>query len=360
MKKKIKIFLGGYINSINAQNLNCLALAKHLDKSLFEVIALEIYSGNLPQKKIDGVKTIRCFYPHRISKYIGYLYSIFLCDIAYLPKGELCGWNKFWLKLLGKKSFRTVEGIYGEEMLGQILESGVTYDEFKNSFLGYDRVYSITRFLKEYNEKHHGIKTEEKILYLGTDTETFLNEKKEIKALKNVIFIGRMKRRKGVFDYLELAKTFPDINFFMAGNGEDLEAIKSFIKENGLKNVEYLGTLTHQELSKVLEKSDLHIFPSRSEGFPKVTLETAAAGVPSIVYSDYGAGEWITHEKDGFVVDTPEQIKDIVERLRKDPKELAEVSKNAIEMAKRFDWKVVVKEWEKVIEEIINASEKTK
>ena len=32
MKKKCKIFLGAFINNSNAQNLNCLTLAKYLDK----------------------------------------------------------------------------------------------------------------------------------------------------------------------------------------------------------------------------------------------------------------------------------------------------------------------------------------
>ncbi len=349
---KIKVFLGAFINSTNAQNLNCLALSKYLDNEKFDIYTLTVYSGNLKTKEVPGVKVFNCFYPFRISKYIGFLWGIIQCDVAYLPKGKICKWNKFWIKLLGKKSFRTVEGIYGEEMLGQILDSGVTYKEFKNSFLRYDKVYSITRYLKEYNEKHHGIKTEEKILYLGTDTDTFLNEKKRIDSLKNIIFIGRIKRRKGVFDYLELAKSFPDLNFYMAGNGEDLKEVEAFIEKHNLKNVTYLGTLTHPKLAKTLENIDLHIFPSRSEGFPKVTLETAAAGVPSVVYPDYGADEWIESGVDGFIVKDVDETKNLLSDLAKNPDRLAKISKNAIEMAKRFDWKVVIKEWEKVIEEL--------
>ncbi|BDY13553.1 glycosyltransferase family 4 protein [Hydrogenimonas cancrithermarum] len=352
--KKIRVFLGGYINFTNAQNLNCLAIANHLDKKRFEIFSLTLYSGKIPIQSTSHIKTFRCFYPHKISKYLGYLWGIIQCDVAYLPKGEICGWNKFWLKLLGKKSFRTVEGIYGDEMLGQILESGTTYEAFKRSFLGYNRVYSITRFLKNYNEERHGIKTEEKILYLGTDTDTFLNENKEITGLKNVIFIGRMKKRKGVFDFLDLAKRFPELDFYMAGNGEDLDEIRNYIEENNLSNVEYLGTLTHSQLAEILKKMDLHIFPSRSEGFPKVTLETAAAGVPSLVYDDYGADEWITHGKDGYVVHTFEEMEKTIRHLRKHSDELAKASKNAIELAKRFDWKVVIEEWEKVIEELYN------
>jgi glycosyltransferase involved in cell wall biosynthesis len=217
--KKIRIFLGAYINSTNAQNLNCLSLARHLDKERFEVYTLTLYSGDLEPPKIEGVKTFSCFKPHSISRYLGFLWGILRCDIAYLPKGELCRWNKFWIRLLGKKSFRTVEGIYGEEMLGQVLENGMSYEEFKKWFQGYDRLYSITKFLANYNRKHHGIKSEPEPLYLGTETEVFQNDNKEITALKNIVFIGRIKRRKGVFELLDLAQTFPMIQFHLVGEG---------------------------------------------------------------------------------------------------------------------------------------------
>lgn len=37
MNKKIKIFLGGYVNFPNAQNVNCDNIARYLDKEKFEV-----------------------------------------------------------------------------------------------------------------------------------------------------------------------------------------------------------------------------------------------------------------------------------------------------------------------------------
>jgi glycosyltransferase involved in cell wall biosynthesis len=350
--KKIKVFLGAYINLINAQNLNCRAIARHLDKEKFEVYTLELHSGTFPSEPMNGVNIFRCFYPHKISKYIGYLWGIFHADVVYLPKGEICKWNRFWIKLLRKKSFRTVEGIYGKEMLGQILDSGVSYEEFKNAFHNYDKIFSITKFLGEYNQRHHGIVSEPDPLYLGTDTDLFLNENKKITSLKNIIFIGRLKERKGIFDVLETAREFPEIKFYLAGDGEDKEKINLFIKTEKLSNVSLLGTLTHKELSDRLKTMDLHLFPSRSEGFPKVTLETAAAGVPSVVYPDYGADEWITNGENGFIVQNLEALKELVYKLQKKPEILSEVSKNAIALAKRFDWKTQIREWEKVIKEI--------
>ncbi len=108
MKKKI--FLGAYINSTNAQNLNCYALAIHLDKEKFDVYTLCLYSGNLIIPPIKGVSTFCGFYPHRLSKYIAYFWGIINCDIAYLPKGELVSWCKFLLKLFKKKVLQQLKG----------------------------------------------------------------------------------------------------------------------------------------------------------------------------------------------------------------------------------------------------------
>ena len=112
--KKINIFLGGFINLTNAQNLNCYALAKHLDKKIFKLYSLELYSGNLASQagKIYGLKIFKCFYPAKISIYLGFLWGIWNCDIAYLPKSELWRWNNFWLNFLKKKKLLYYGGNY--------------------------------------------------------------------------------------------------------------------------------------------------------------------------------------------------------------------------------------------------------
>ena len=353
---KIKIFLGGYINFTNAQNLNCRALAEHLDENKFEVYTLELFSGSLKSIKKPNVHTFNCFKPHSFSKYFGYLWGIYHCDIAYLPKAEIDQWCKFWIKLFKRKSFRTVEGIYGKALLGQILKSGTSYKAFKRTFENHDGVFSITKHVKDFNLKHHGIESNEKILYLGTSCNIFLNKNKSISHLSNIVYIGRLIKRKGTFDVLNVAKHFPNIQFVLVGDGEDKKEVLQFIEKHRLNNVTLKGMLTHQELAGLLKKMDLHLFPSHSEGFPKVTLETAAAGVPSIVYADYGANEWITNGKNGFIVKDITEIIRVINDLQDHPDKLKKISKNAIEMANHFDWNIVVKEWEKVIIDIINNS----
>jgi glycosyltransferase involved in cell wall biosynthesis len=351
---KIKVFLGGFINYANAQNLNCRALAEHLDTIKFEIYTLNLEGGQLPRVKKDyGINVFHCFKPVRISIYIGFLWGIWNCDVAYLPKGELWRFNRFMLKLLRKKSFSTLEGILDDTAINNAISSLGTVENYIKSRSYFDKQYSITNYMKNYNYEKIALKTEDKILYLGVDSDFFkMNATK--KTLDNVLMIGNDLVRKGVYDYLEIAGNFPEITFFLAGSGNGKIDMDLEIKNRNLNNVIYQGLVTSDQLIALLKDTALHILPSRSEGFPKVTLETAAAGVPSIVYADYGAEEWITNGVNGWVVKNVDEMISIFNDLKNNPEKLSSVSQEAIKLAVSFDWKVRVKDWEEVITQLKN------
>jgi len=114
-------------------------------------------------------------------------------------------------------------------------------------------------------------------------------------------------------------------------------------------NVVFHGLLANDQLKHVLNNMDLHLLLSRNEGFPKVILETAASGIPSILYSDYGAEEWIRHRKNGFVVNNIQDVVEIIKKLEKNNILLSEMSKEVSNLSKLFDWKLIIRDWEKVI-----------
>lgn len=348
---KTNVFLGGFINSTNAQNLNCLALAKHLDRKKFKIYSLELYSGNLESQigKIEGLRVFKCFYPAKISMYLGFLWGIWHCDVAYLPKSDCWKWNRFWLKILKKKSFSTIEGILDDENLQSSLDVLGNYKNVIASSSFFDKIFPISSFLGKYNKEKHNLKMEEKPLYLGCDTAVFSNKIPKSGLLINIVFIGRLKKRKGIYDFLKTAELFPEKHFYIFGNGEEKEAIEQYVKKHNLNNTKLMGTLNHEQLAKFLINVDLHVFPSRSEGFPKVILETAAAGVPTIMYSDYGANEWINHSKNGWVVTTAEEMVEVIQSLIANPELLQNASLEATKLAASFDWKIKIKDWEHVI-----------
>ena len=351
MTKKIKVFLGGYVNFTNAQNLNCRALAKYLNKDKFECAAMLFPNGNLTvDADLDGVKLIKRHRPLRISAWWVYLKGIMWCDVAYLPKGELWRFCNKILRLFGKKSFTTMEGVCDDIYAQSMRNVYGTDNDVRAGYSYTTKTYSITKYMASENERLMGIVAPE-VLYLGCEVEKFVATPRKHKRLRNVVFIGTDMRRKGVVDIMELAKRFPELIFNLVGGGLGFDAI-SEIKRLGLMNCKYHGVLRHEQIAKLVENMDLHIFPSRSEGFPKVTLETAAMGVPSVVYSDYGGVEWITTGKNGYVVDTIDEIESVINHLQQHPEELDTLAEEAIKLAKSFDWKVLVKDWEKVIEKL--------
>lgn len=352
--KRIKVFLGGYVNSINAQNLNCAAIARYIDKTKFEPGVLTIYSGSLPTTDIDA-KIFKVRFPHKLWRYWSYLRGILWCDVAYLPKGEIDGFCRFVAKIFGKKVFTTVEGI-----LDDILKSRVGETEFAGyieHFRKYEpNLYSITNYIKVVESKDKGYHFADKILYLGVDSSAFTasNMAQTAKSLTNIIFIGNDLIRKNIGDFLDAARAMPDIQFHIVGGDTIREGnIEEYIKKNDFMNVTYHGRLDHPRLSKLLAEMDLMFFPSRSEGFPKVHLETACAGVPTLCYNDYGADEWITSWNNGIVVSTKEEAMEAIKRLANEPETLQSISENAIMLGQRFDWDNVIKDWETIIEQLI-------
>ena len=355
---RIRVFLGGYVNSLNAQNINCRALSEHLDKDRFEVWTMLTWYGSAKDfQRVSGVHYLydtpcglfeKMHLPYWLFAWMTYAIGILRCDVAYLPKGEYDRFCLFVARLCGCKVFTTLEGVFDKELLGRVRDPKQSINKYR---LYEPNLYSITNYLACVEKKDHDLLCRDKILYLGTDTEWFLSKSHIITTMANVVMIGNDLNRKKAEDFIQMASLLTQITFHVVG-GNDIngKSVKDYITIVGVSNVIYHGLLDHTQLSSLLEQMDLMFFPSHSEGFPKVMLETACAGVPTLCYGDYGADEWITTGKDGFVVNTFDEAKTVIQQLIDHPEQLQELSKNAIELGKRFDWKVLVKDWEEEIE----------
>jgi len=344
--KKIKLFLGAYINAQNAQNINCLALAQYIDKEKFEIYTMEHTKGNI---NIDFLRS-SCkiiFYnsKFKFTKIWIYIYALYTCDVLYLPKQEKLSFITLLNKLFFKKAiFLTIESILDEYTISKISKNTKKgFNKYKRSIESVEYVYSISKFIREYNLAKVGLYSEERILSLGVDNENFVQKNKLSNNLKNIIFIGNDMKRKGIDEYLELALNFPDLVFHIVGKGSEID-FKEIQKK--YSNVVYHGSISPKDLNGILQEMDLHVLPSKSEGFPKVILETAMVGVPSLVYSHYGASEWLRTEYNGFVVDNFKSFQEVIMKLKNDNDLLRFNAKNAIKLSQRFHWSLVVKDWE--------------
>jgi glycosyltransferase involved in cell wall biosynthesis len=94
-----------------------------------------------------------------------------------------------------------------------------------------------------------------------------------------------------------------------------------------------------------MRQSDIFLFPSRLEGFGKVTLEAAATGLPAIVFQDYDTPV-VRDGVTGFQVHTLEEMLDRLGKLIADSDMRKEMGLAARRHAEQFDWEIVSRHWE--------------
>jgi len=344
--RRIKVFLGGYVNFLNAQNINCRALSEHLDKDRFEVWTMLFWYQNAKDfRRVPGVHYLKSRRPVRFLGWIPYFIGILRCDVAYLPKGEYEQLCHFMARWSGCKLFTTLEGVLAGTNLSKVNNQATYINHFRRFE---PRLYGITYFMADHACRVHGLHFASRILYLGVEYSQFATKRQHGgKGLQNVVFIGNNIMYKGIEDFLSVAVRFPDINFHCVGGNQMKDGLlETYILDHDLHNVKYHGLLDHSRLAALLSDMDLMYFPSRSEGFPKVLLEAACAGVPSICYGDYGAAEWITTGQDGFVVADVDEAIAVISNLYNHPEQLIPLANNAVMLGRRFDWQCQVKVWE--------------
>jgi glycosyltransferase involved in cell wall biosynthesis len=63
----------------------------------------------------------------------------------------------------------------------------------------------------------------------------------------------------------------------------------------------FLGMCTHEQLATLYASADLLLFPSLTETFGNVTLESLACATPVLAFDCAAAGEFITHQHNGWL-----------------------------------------------------------
>jgi glycosyltransferase involved in cell wall biosynthesis len=101
------------------------------------------------------------------------------------------------------------------------------------------------------------------------------------------LFVGRLSTEKGVNVLLEAWKELSDHQLVVAGDGPERERLQS--DYSGLKNIQFAGLRTKEEIITLMKECRALIFPSIwYEGLPLTIIEGFATGTP-LIASDLGA-----------------------------------------------------------------------
>ena len=114
------------------------------------------------------------------------------------------------------------------------------------------------------------------------------------------LFVGGLTARKGVPVLLTAWKQLglSDAELWLVGSGE----IPSSELAGLPSNVKVLGPKGRQEVSSLMQRSDVFVFPSFFEGLAQVQIEALATGLPVIGTLESGAGDLVKDGHNGLIV----------------------------------------------------------
>jgi glycosyltransferase involved in cell wall biosynthesis len=97
-----------------------------------------------------------------------------------------------------------------------------------------------------------------------------------------ILYIGRLKIEKGIFNLIDLLKNIDDNNINLSIVGEKADLIKNF--DYRINFLDYVSK--KNELIQLYDTHDILILPSYTEAHPKVLDEALARFKPVIIFND--------------------------------------------------------------------------
>jgi len=154
----------------------------------------------------------------------------------------------------------------------------------------------------------------------GFDIQNALRKRQESKKWR-ILFIARIIRDKGIYETLEAAsliqQKYPAVELVVAGDGEELDNVKSFVRAHNIRNVIFTGYITGAEKFRTFEEAHVFCLPSYTEGCPVSVIEAIAYGLPVITRPVGGIADFFEDGKHGLISDSldPKVFASLIEKL---------------------------------------------
>ena len=204
-----------------------------------------------------------------------------------------------------------------------------------------------TEWLKHFNIEAKGV------FYNSVNSEEIEEYSKFIKKDTGKINIKNWKPRKPKYEkgVLRLIDAFKNLNekydnleLSLAGEGPILEKI---IQENkDIKNIHILGKISHDEVMKLLGRTNIFVNPSHfSEGLPTTILEAGLMECAVVATPMGGTTEIISDDSLGYICGfETQEIQEKIEKLINEPEIVKDMSiKIKQKVKEQFSWDITAK-----------------
>lgn len=202
-----------------------------------------------------------------------------------------------------------------------------------------------TEWLKHFNIEAKGV------FYNSVNSEEIEEYSKFINkdtGKINITYTGRMIEEKGVLRLIDAFKNlnekYDNLELSLAGEGPVLEKI---IQENkDIKNIHILGKISHDEVMKLLGRTNIFVNPSHfSEGLPTTILEAGLMECAVVATPMGGTTEIISDDSLGYICGfETQEIQEKIEKLINKPEIMKDMSiKIKQKVKEQFSWDITAK-----------------
>ena len=241
----------------------------------------------------------------------------------------------------------------------------------KNQYRKFNKILSVSPPAKEFAKTAMNIDSD--VIPNAVDFGNFKTGKK-IKRFNdektNLVFLGRLVKRKGCMELLEAYKYLVDTNKFentrliIAGAGPEQNKLRAYVSKNYLQNcVEFLGRVTEAEKVNLFATADVVVLPSLSgESFGIVVVEAIATGAGLVVAGSNPGYSYVLQSTPEVLVNPKDTdlFAELIAKSIEDKNFGKKIHKVQQASIKQFDVNVVGRDVVKVYKSVIaNSSSKS-
>ena len=187
----------------------------------------------------------------------------------------------------------------------------------------------------------------------GVDTKHFspdaLPIEEFIDGKLNILFIGRLEKRKGLDYLLEAYKRvkpeIPDSRLIVVGPGIRLRhKYEKRVRRSGLKDVVFVGYASYRDLPRYYKTADIVCCPAIGwESFGIVLIEAMAVGKPIVASNIKGYASVLTNGVEGLLVPpkNAEKLAEALISLMSDESLRQQLGANGWHRATEYSWESV-------------------
>ena len=321
-------------------------VGKRLVNLGIDVNLVTVNPGNLLEYEIvEGIKTYRIKGNIKVHLNVKKMVRKINPHIIIDDMGHAIPWCSPWFT--HKKVIVFFHHLHARSLPGQVnifLAKIITFIEKIYPFIYKNNTFVTESDTSENDLIRLGIKKENVIkIPPGVDLSLFHPEEKT-KNIQLLYFGGLRKYKRPEFAikvYEELHDEIQDLKLVVTGEGPLLNKMKEDIKHKNY-NIDFLGKIDYDKLSKIIRESWVNLHFSVTEGWGFSILESSASGTPSVAFRVPGVVDTIKDNFNGFLVDDINEFKDKILYIINNEDLF---TKNSRKFAENFTWDKTAEIW---------------